>query len=63
MKQCVSIQFQHGITVELWQRADKSFRVKYGLCVKDKMTYAEAAVELGTCVMHAAACQNQLDNS
>ena len=30
--------------------------------IKNNLTYAEAAAELGACIMHAAACEGKLDN-
>ena len=42
--------------------ADESFRVTYGMQVKDGLSYADAARELGECTMHRAACDGMLDN-
>ena len=38
------------------------FRVTYGMQVKTKLTYLEAAAELGQCIMHSLACEGKLNN-
>lgn len=48
--------------IELTQRGRDSFAVRYGLQVKTGLDYAAAALELGACIMHAAACDGLLDN-
>lgn len=46
--------------IELWaRRAD--FAVVYGLQMKTRLSYAEAATELGACLLHAAQCDGHLD--
>ena len=42
--------------------ADESFRVTYGMQVKNELSYNEAASELGACIMHRAACEGLLNN-
>lgn len=49
--------------VELTQQGADSFTVTYGRQVRAGLTYAAAAAELGACIMHAAACAGDLDNS
>jgi hypothetical protein len=49
--------------ITLHQAGVDRFRVTYGSQVKSNLTYAEAALELGACIMHAAACSGTLDNS
>lgn len=38
------------------------FTVKYGLQISRRLDYETAAAELGACIMHALACDYQLDN-
>jgi hypothetical protein len=49
-----------GVTLQ--QRGRDSFRVVYGKQIKDGLTYAQAAGELGAAIMHALACDERLDN-
>lgn len=49
--------------IELTQQGPDSFTVTYGLQVRAGLTYSAAANELGACIMHAAACTGDLDNS
>jgi len=48
--------------IELQQTGFDRFTVVYGLQVKTGMNYAQAALELGECVMHMQACEGLLDN-
>jgi len=48
--------------IQLTQQARNRFSVRYGLQVKERLTYNQAATELGACIMHAAACVDKLDN-
>lgn len=48
--------------IELRQQARDRFSVRYGLQLRERLTYGEAARELGACIMHAAACDSKLDN-
>lgn len=41
----------------------KLFKVTYGAEVHSRLTYNEACMELGACLMHAIACEGNLDNS
>lgn len=45
----------------LEQYANGEFRVTYGLQVVDRLTYREAAFELGTCIMHHLACESLIE--
>lgn len=49
--------------VRLYQNGKDKFTVEYGLQVKKGLDYADAAKELGQCLMHALACVGRLDNS
>ena len=49
--------------IRLEQQGVDRFTVVYGLQVKKDLTYADAASELGACIMHALACEGRLDNS
>lgn len=46
----------------LYQTGFDKFAVRYGLQLKEGLSYAEAAAELGACIMHALACEGRLDN-
>ena len=48
--------------IELRQLGRDSFTIRYGLQVKTRLSYGEAARELGECIMHACACDGGLDN-
>jgi len=52
-----------GWPIKLEQRGENGrFRVTYGLQVKEGLRYADAAAELGACIMHALACEGKLGN-
>lgn len=53
---------QIGFDVSLWQRGPDDFGVRYGKQWRPNLTYAQAAKELGQCLMHAMACESMLDN-
>jgi hypothetical protein len=48
--------------VEIYQRAPDNFTVRYGLQVKRRLDYSQAAHEFGLCVFHLLACDSRLDN-
>ncbi len=48
--------------ITLSQQGKDNFTVTYHLQVKKRLTYAQAASELGECLMHLAACEGELDN-
>ncbi len=52
---------QWPITLE--QSASGAFRVTYGKQVTSGLSYAAAAAEYGSCIMHALACEGKLDSS
>lgn len=52
-----------GLPIKVEQRGENGhFRVTYGLQVKDGLTYAQAAHELGECIFHWLACEGKLGN-
>lgn len=51
-----------GFQIILQQTGIDQFRVTYGKQDKMGLNYAQAAAELGACIMHAAACEGNLDN-
>lgn len=63
MKTCHEI-FSFDWPIKLQQHATPpgSFRVVYGYQVDDRLTYADAAAKLGQAIMHAIACDGNLDN-
>jgi hypothetical protein len=48
--------------IQLIQVGKDNFTVVYWKQVKDHLNYAKAALELGSCIMHALACDGILDN-
>ena len=55
--------FENGAwPIHLDQQGKDRFTVVYGLQVKKDLNYGEAASELGSCIMHALACEGKLDN-
>lgn len=52
-----------GMPITLRQSGVDSFRVTYFKQVKNGLTYAAAAKELGQCIMHALACDGMLDTA
>jgi len=50
------------LSVGLFQDGIDSFTVVYGKQIKGKLTYGQAATELGACIMHSLACDGKLDN-
>lgn len=48
--------------VKMVQFGPDNFHVQYGRQIKRRLTYVEAATELGECIMHSLACNGQLDN-
>ncbi len=51
-----------GFDIRLEQDSKRRFRVTYGKQVKRGLDYEQAAMELGTAIMHAAACEGLIDN-
>lgn len=58
-KTCILID---PLDVELIQNGKDNFTVRYFKQVTDMLTYSQAATELGSCIMHALACEGKLDN-
>lgn len=50
------------LDVHLIQTEFDSFTVIYGKSVKSCLSYAHAALELGSSIMHAVACDGRLDS-
>ncbi len=50
-----------GYNVQLRKRSANNFTVVYGKQTKSSLTYADAAKELGECIMHALALEGKLD--
>lgn len=48
--------------VRLYQRARDKFAVVYGKQVEDALSYGAACDKLGQALMHAMACNEDLDN-
>ncbi len=51
-----------SMDIDLIQTGRNRFTVRYGLQVKKDLTYSMAAKELGSCIMHAAACEGKLSS-
>lgn len=47
--------------IELRQTGNDDFHVIYGSQVKNNLSYERAADELGSCLMHALACDSLID--
>jgi hypothetical protein len=62
MKLCIKIEVPGQYEVTLEQSKQGWFLVKYGKQVAPFLDYSEAATELGTCIMHAVACNGDLNN-
>jgi hypothetical protein len=61
-KTCWELRDAGGYPITLEQLRPDCFRVSYGLQVRSGLTYAQAAMELGSVVMHLLACEGRLDN-
>ena len=54
----------HGAhLIELRQQGRNRFSVRYGLQLRERLSYTEAAQELGACIMHNAACESLLEQA
>lgn len=42
-----------GADIELYQTGDDSFTTRYGLQIKNGLSYSQAAADLGANIMHA----------
>ena len=61
MKLCFKVEIA-GLPITLEQLGKDSFRVTYWKQVHDRLTYHDASTDLGSCIMHALACDGKLDN-
>ena len=61
-KVCYQVTIGAGFDITLAQKDVDNFSVQYGKQFTEKLTYTEAALELGACIMHALACEDKLDN-
>jgi hypothetical protein len=48
--------------IRLIQKGIDRFSVIYGKSVKNNLSYSQAALEYGSCIMHALTCLGKLDN-
>lgn len=63
MKKTLCYEFDdHFATVRLYQTGIDQFTVQYFKQIKTRLNYSEAAMELGSCIMHLLACEGKLDN-
>lgn len=51
-----------GLPIKLTQQGRDKFTVTYWKQVKKELSYSQAAMELGACIMHAEAINERLDN-
>jgi hypothetical protein len=51
-----------GLPIRLTQTGLDRFTVTYWKQIKQGLDYGKAATELGSCIMHALACDAKLDN-
>lgn len=58
---CFEIEIA-GMPIVLDQFGRDRFTVTYWRQVKSDLSYAGAAKELGSCILHALACDSKLDN-
>ena len=59
---CLKIK-DYGWDITLTQNGIENFTVTYGKQVTNDLDYRMAAYELGSCIMHALACEFKLDNT
>lgn len=58
----ISLYGQAPVNVALSQQGRNRFTVRYFKQVKARLTYEQACVELGACILHALACDSKIDN-
>lgn len=61
MKLCLSIK-DLAFPVQLHQQSLNRFTVVYGQQMAKDLPYTEAALELGSCIMHSLSCEGKLDD-
>lgn len=59
MRTCFELDGIFPIKLEQYG-SKKLFRVTYGGDIRDKLTYEQAASDLGAAIMHRAACDGNL---
>ena len=59
---CYKEEIINAFPITLTQQGIDRFTVIYGKQIKARLTYGQAATELGACIMHALACEDLLDN-
>lgn len=59
---CHQTLLSHQYPVRLIQTGKDRFIVEYGKQIRTNLNYEEAALEYGSCIMHALACEGLLDN-
>lgn len=62
MKVLATVAVPHQYEVTLLKSGRGQYRVTYGAHIKRGLTREEAAQEFGECVMHALACNGELDD-
>lgn len=61
-RKTVSIKGEgESFAITLTQTGVDRYTVKYGIQVKENLTYAQAAKEIGYCFMHALACEGVIE--
>lgn len=60
---CFNRDGDFNLKLEQHETGRRLFRVTYGQHVRDRLTYAEAAHELGECLMHCLACESKLGDT
>lgn len=61
MKQCLKLHIG-GFDIILRQLGIDRFTVQYGKQKTGPFRYADAAKELGQCIMHGLSCEGRVDN-
>lgn len=58
-----AVKTERQYAVALWRHSERErFAVTYGCHYADNLTYSGAAEEVGSCLMHAMACNGLLDD-
>lgn len=60
-RKCFKIGGGPTYQISLAQQGPNLFTVTYGKQVHYGLTYREAAVEIGECIMHSLACEGLVD--
>ena len=59
---CFELPGSSTSVIRLTQQGVDNFTVQYGKQVERRLDYTQAATALGAAIMHAAACDDKLDN-